>query len=250
MSENSFQVRLKNDLESLSKKGKDIIFAAHNSHKAGQDVNVNQKYQDWYTLACRVVKLCALDRLGEFKLIYEGKLNRKYISVDTFGIRDFLGGIRKFGSLTELQVFNYFFMLLQNQFMIFESVRNGISEKLFQIESEIRHEVWQDDLQQAEALQQKGHPRAAGALAGVVLEGHLKAVARARNLLTSKKSATISECNEALKAGDVYDIPMWRLVQRLGDIRNLCVHKKERDPTADGIADLLSGTRKIIAEVS
>ena len=43
---------------------------------------------------------------------------------------------------------------------------------------------------------------------------------------------------------EVLDIPSWRQIQRLGDIRNLCVHKKERDPTNDEVEELINGVEK------
>jgi hypothetical protein len=44
-------------------------------------------------------------------------------------------------------------------------------------------------------------------------------------------------------------LPTWRLIQRLGDIRNLSAHSKEREPTKDEIEDMIRGCEKLIAEV-
>jgi len=91
--------------------------------------------------------------------------------------------------------------------------------------------------------------RAAGAVAGVVLEGHLQRVAVNHGVSISKKNPTISELNDPLKAEGVYDNPKWRKIQYLADIRNYCDHKKEREPTEGEVKDLIAGTDAIIKTI-
>ncbi|MCH7787417.1 MAG: hypothetical protein IIC22_07890, partial [Chloroflexi bacterium] len=50
---------------------------------------------------------------------------------------------------------------------------------------------------------------------------------------------------ENLKSAGVVDIPDWRFIQRLGDLRNLCDHNKDREPTKDEINELIDGVEKI-----
>jgi hypothetical protein len=59
-----------------------------------------------------------------------------------------------------------------------------------------------------------------------------------------KKSATISDFNDALKEGGVLDVPVWRGIQRLGDLRNLCGHNRDREPTSDEVRELIDGVEK------
>ena len=101
----------------------------------------------------------------------------------------------------------------------------------------------------AEDLLKKKHVRSAGALAGVTLEIHLRKVCKNHKIKFRKKSPTISDYNEELKKQGIIDIPTWRLIQRLGDIRNLCVHAKEREPRIDEVEDLIVGTKKIISTI-
>jgi hypothetical protein len=60
---------------------------------------------------------------------------------------------------------------------------------------------------------------------------------------------TISDFNELLKGGDVIDLVMWRFIQHLGDIRNLCDHGKDREPTKDEVLELIDGVDKVIKTV-
>jgi len=48
-----------------------------------------------------------------------------------------------------------------------------------------------------------------------------------------------------LKAAGVYDIPTWRKIQHLAELRNLCDHKKSREPTESEINELLAGVAAI-----
>lgn len=55
--------------------------------------------------------------------------------------------------------------------------------------------------------------------------------------------------NEPMKQNNVYDTPTWRKIQYLADIRNVCSHKKDEDPTIDQVKELLLGTNTIIKTV-
>lgn len=60
-----------------------------------------------------------------------------------------------------------------------------------------------------------------------------------------KKHPTISDLNDLLKNYDVLDIPTWRLIQRLGDLRNLCGHNRQREPNEAEVLELIEGVLKI-----
>lgn len=104
--------------------------------------------------------------------------------------------------------------------------------------------MFDSELSAASDLLKKGFIRASGAIAGVVLEKHLSQVLDNHNLSTRKKHPSISDFNDLLKNGDVLDTPNWRQIQRLGDIRNLCDHNKDREPTKDEAQELISGVEK------
>jgi hypothetical protein len=105
--------------------------------------------------------------------------------------------------------------------------------------------LFDNELEAAEELNKKGFHRAAGAVAGVVLEEHLSTVC-SQHKISAPKNPTISTLNDLLKKNDVIDTPTWRLIQHLGDIRNLCDHNKSTPPTAVQIQELIQGVRKTI----
>lgn len=91
--------------------------------------------------------------------------------------------------------------------------------------------------------------RAAGALAGVILERHLQRVAINHEIKISKKNPTISDLNDPLKVDGIYDIPTWRKIQLMADIRNLCSHQKDSEPNKEQVVELIEGVSTIIKSV-
>lgn len=87
--------------------------------------------------------------------------------------------------------------------------------------------------------------RAAGAVAGVVLEKHLLEVCNNHNIKIGKKYPTIADLNDLLKNSNVIGTPGWRFHQHLADIRNLCDHNKQTDPTSAQVEDLIQGVAKV-----
>jgi hypothetical protein len=129
---------------------------------------------------------------------------------------------------------------------ILNSAEARFDSSLYDIRQIVQADLFDSDLDAANALTKNGFYRAAGAMAGVVLEKHLAQVCQNHQIKSSKKHSTISDLNDALKAADVIDVPTWRFGQHLADIRNLCDHNKISDPTADQVNDMLAGVRKLI----
>ncbi|ECL0674061.1 hypothetical protein FPW95_23185, partial [Salmonella enterica] len=64
-----------------------------------------------------------------------------------------------------------------------------------------------------------------------------------------KAHPTISDYYQTLKDSDIIDTPTWRFIQHLGDIRNLCDHNKDREPTKVDVSELITGIEKVIKTV-
>jgi hypothetical protein len=86
-------------------------------------------------------------------------------------------------------------------------------------------------------------------LAGVVLERHLQRAATNHGITIRKKAPTISDLNDPLKQAGAYDVPTWRKIQLLADIRNICSHEKGQDPTTEQIDELILGVNSIVKSV-
>ena len=123
-------------------------------------------------------------------------------------------------------------------------MKRRFESSLFSIHQILQADLFDSEIDGAEELAKSKFTRAAGAVAGVVLERHLAQVCEDHCVNIAKKSPTIADFNNALKDANIIDLPQWRFVQHLADIRNLCDHNKAKDPSPDQVDDLLTGVWK------
>ena len=133
----------------------------------------------------------------------------------------------------------------RQQLAIVKSVKARFDSSLFDIRQLVQADLFDSELDGAKELAKHKFTRAAGALAGVVLERHLAQVCDNHAVRVTKKAPGIADLNDALKAANVIAVPQWRFVQHLADIRNLCDHNKMSEPTAEQVDDLVGGVMKI-----
>lgn len=206
-------------------------------------------YQLWYSEAKVLIKQLLPDRLTDFAGHYEKPKGRKTITHENYKIEDYLQGLR----VTRTQGYaetllagpNSAIPQFEQQFAILKSVQSRFQSSLFDIRQLVQADLFDSELDAARELAKSGFYRAAGALAGVVLERHLAQVCQNHAIALSKKSPAISDLNDALKSAGTVDVPTWRLIQHLADIRNLCDHSKKTDPTPQQVEDLVTGVDKM-----
>jgi hypothetical protein len=206
-------------------------------------------YQVWYTEAHAVIRQLLPDRLSEFQELYRGDGRRKKTDIETYRIQDWLNGVRAgIDAYTGKKYYDDFALVSMRfgtQVAILKAVNSRFESSLHDIRQLVQADLFDSELDAARELAKNGFLRPAGAVAGVVLEKHLGQVALNHALAARKQRPTISNLNDLLKDGGVLDVPAWRNVQRLGDLRNLCDHNKHRDPTAAEISELVDGVEKI-----
>ena len=126
------------------------------------------------------------------------------------------------------------------------AIEDKVDSILADIHGVLEAELFDSELEAGRELLKKGFLRPAGILAGVTLERHLSNVVSTNRITILKNDPSISDFNDALKKNSIYDVPKWRFVQRLADIRNICGHAKEREPTKEEVDELLNGVEKVI----
>lgn len=136
-------------------------------------------------------------------------------------------------------------MKYKTQFEILKSAELRFESSLFDIKQLIQADLFDSELDSAKELFKNGFLRGAGAISGVVLEKHLSQVCNNHRVTIRKKNPSISDSNDLLKNNNVIDVPSWRFIQRLGDLRNLCDHNKEREPTKEEVNELIHGVEKV-----
>ena len=203
------------------------------------------KYQTWYSESNSVVKQLLPDRLNDFIRLYEKPKTRKDITYGNYVIEDYLQGIQVTRSGEVLVPKSAAIPQFEQQLSILESARKRFSSSLFDLKQLVQADLLDSELDAARVLEKHKFFRAAGAIMGVVIEKHLLQVAQNHNLSITKKSPTISDLNDLLKNNEVIEVPQWRAIQYLGDLRNLCDHNKSKEPTKSEIDDLITGAEKL-----
>lgn len=206
-----------------------------------EQLHFSYAYQSWYTKALKTVASLAADRYAEFRSYYEIDPKRKSLGYGTYAIQDFMKGVapNRFhypNFDTRMEVLKCFL----NQLTILEAIKERVDSILANIEGELYAELQDNEVTIARQLL-KVSPRAAGALVGVVIEGHLQKVANTHGIKITKKAPTIADINDPLKAASAIDTPTWRKISFLADLRNLCSHKKDADPTKEQVKELIDG---------
>ena len=256
--------RHKRDLDRLIKTGDLLAFAMHyecfpeqqERLKAGKSKAIFEQlpefgadYQVWYSEALELIRQVLPRRLDDFCGYYNPSKTRKKLTVESYRVSDYLQGlsVTRTGGLSDGVVVGPTAAIspFKQQVAIVKAAKKRFASSLFDIKQIVQADLFDSELDAARELVKRGYVRAGGAIAGVVLERHLAQVCE-NHSVTVKKKRTVANLNDALKNAEVLDVPQWRLVQRLGDIRNLCDHSKDLEPTTDQVTDLVDGVAKIV----
>lgn len=256
--------KYKNDIDSLVKRGA-ILFDGlfyELRHELGdsyknmpkerkeeiEKCTFKDKYNEWYNESIALIRQLIPDRLEDFKGYYRLD-KRKEITNLTYTISDYLLGLEvsRMGKIVVSKT-NVLSVFMQ-QLYIVKSLKERFESSLYDIKQLLQADVFDSEIDSAKELCKKGFYRAAGAICGVVIEKHLCEVCARHQINVNKKHPAINDYNELLKSNNVVDIPEWRNIQRLSDIRNMCDHHKGAEPTKENIEELIAGTDKIIKTI-
>lgn len=233
---------IKKEIEALIELGAQLYKEAYDDSKYNQVSKfLLDNYESWYTKSLYLVRQLASERVNDFIACYKSD-KRKMLNEDTYVISDILRGVVVFGGYLKIAY------LIKNQVNILSSCYNKFDSKVFDLETLLQADVFDSEIESARHLLKKGFLRAAGAICGVILEKHLAKVCNNHGIVLTKKDPSISDYNDRLK-DNAYDIVEWRKMQHLGDIRNLCDHEKNREPTKEEVEELVSGTDRIIKSI-
>jgi hypothetical protein len=209
-----------------------------------------EKYQYWYSESLLIIKLLLPDRMNDFLKLYEKPKRRTEINYSNYVIEDYLQGITLVNTVDGVRKENVVgpdaaLPQFRQQLNILKSVKKRFESSLFDIKQLVQADLFDSELDAARELNKKGFTRAAGAVAGVVLESHLSQACDNHKIKVTKKNPTINDFNQLLKDNEVIEMATWRFIQHLADLRNLCDHKKKRDPKTEDIDELIKGVGKI-----
>jgi len=223
-------------------------------HKLLEDINdlieFRTVYQRWDTQSLKIVQTLAPDKYDRFVDFFQSNPNRKLLDNS---IQDYVRATGQAGdAYTEELPFEpqeLARMRFLNQLQILDELSYRIESVLADIENHLFADLLDKELEAAKALKPISL-RAAGTLAGIVLERHLRKVALNHAITIPKEETTIRDLNDPLKLGKIYDFADWRRIQQLGDLYHLCSHQRNHDPTPEQIEDLIAGVHTVIKSVA
>jgi len=96
-----------------------------------------------------------------------------------------------------------------------------------------------DPLFETKVLFKTGYFPAAGAMAGVILEQHLKTLCELQTPPLKLRGNTIDPLSETLKSAQIYDQTQHRRIQVMGDIRNRCSHSVSNPASKEEVWELI-----------
>ena len=211
--------------------------------------DVNERYQVWYTQALRLVEHVLSERRREFEGYYRSDQDSRDQSATISAILGSLSRPRSTGEKREALAGLFdpgleqatFLHLLGMQLAILASASPPL----------LREERRPDrGLQAARLLLSQGHRRAAGAVAGVVMESHLRKVAQRHDLaLSESDSSSLPRLNRSLRKAGVYGSARSRQIERLAELSDSCI-RKEKKIYAKLVSELLSGVEDTLLNVS
>jgi hypothetical protein len=210
----------------------------------------NSTYEVWYSESLALLRQLLPDRVSNFVSYYEKSKGRKEITCGNYVIQDYLQGltVRHFGDT--LVGPSAAFPQFSQQLAILMAAKCRFESSLFEIRQLMQADLLDSEIEVARELLKSKFTRPAGVVAGVVLERHLRQVCDDHAIKITKKNPGISDLSELLKANAVIEVPQWRHISLLADIRNLCSHNKQKEPTAEQVTDLIDGADKVLRTVA
>ena len=200
-------------------------------------------YQAWYSVARRVVEQLLPERLDEFTRYYSLPPGEHTAWAYDCTVNELLLG--QVAYETEVRHANELGLKrLQRQVAIVASCAGVLESTLADIRWSITVQASEDELSEAQALALQGYIRAAGALAGVVLERALRRLAERHGIQTEGVKA--AALNDGFKSRSIYDEPTRSRIQLLLAIRNKCSHPGDDEPAATEVNDLIAGVDRVL----
>lgn len=264
--------RFKNDLKQLVEQGEALelsmmmnllgkdnfrqqVLTEYSDDKADSAMNelplFKSAYQEWYSESYILIKQLLPDRLENFRSYYEKPKTRKSVEYGNYVIQDFMQGLTVTRPTGDVIVGpSAALPQYQQQLAILRAAERRFDSSLFEIRQLVQADLFDSEIDVARELLKNKFFRAAGAVAGVVLEKHLKQVCDDHGVKIRKSKPTLAVLNDALRDAGVIDVPPWRFNQHLADIRNLCDHHRAQDPTEEQVQDLIDGAAKVLKTIA
>ena len=194
-------------------------------------------YQSWYNVGYQLIKEYLPDKVNEFVDSYQTQGMYKH------GVFDYLQLRNGTENKDKNRIITHFIDALETQRSIVLSIPDVAEIKELNLRKIISADIARTEIEQAEILLASGYERAAGSIAGVALELHLRTLCDVNGVNYALKD-TIDPLATALYKAGILDITELKRIQFLASIRNKCSHPNPISPIE--IKDLIEDVKKLI----
>ncbi|MDD5617322.1 MAG: HEPN domain-containing protein [Candidatus Methanoperedens sp.] len=189
-----------------------------------------RRYEVWFAVTKLVVKQYS-DKNSEFEDNYV--ILKNYITL-------------KNTKSSKSSYLNNLVDSFDTQVNILHTIIPTISLKETNFKKILTADLLDSELSQAELLYKHEFYRAAGAIAGVVLERYLKTLCEVNQITIGENDTIEPLATKIYKSEKIpeFDITLFKSIQHLASIRNKCDHPKE-EPKQHEVRELLDKVKKI-----
>jgi hypothetical protein len=210
---------------------------------------LRREYLKWYSQAQLVVNKSLSSMAREFGKLY-------YAAEETDGEGDawHYWGIRSYLRTTQdysdkVRLFEKRFRAdVEQQRGILLAIPHAIDIRALEIAALVTADLVEGELNEAHLLLSHGFVRAAGAVAGVALEAHLKLLHNQSNLTYSDKDTIVPLATRLRQAGAI-TLGDEKKCIAMSDTRNKCDHKNKQDPTSEEVDELIDDVDRFVKRV-
>jgi hypothetical protein len=193
-----------------------------------------QQYQVWYT-GCRTLVAANMpDRLDELVATHEERM-AQVIRRERLLRYEQIGAVR-YIALTQA---------------IVDAIPKHLEMQLHNIDLLLSQSYVRDQLSEARVLLDAGYTRSAGALAGVLLERHLKLLCDSHQpKIVYNPREGIDGLNKLLQGRSVYDKAQQARVELMRQVRNKCDHANTTEPQQFEVEGLIKDVADFVVRFS
>jgi hypothetical protein len=139
--------------------------------------------------------------------------------------------------------------LLQQQLNILDSIQVRFDSHIADTNALLQASLLDEMLNSATELLKNGFARSAGALCDVIISQHFELIKQAHQLKSTRKTMALKDYNELFSKAGIYEFGVYRQVQYLAEMRDLCIKNKKTAPSTEQVDDMIVATHKIIKSV-
>ena len=226
--------------------GRDAISDQEAKEIAAEESEFACGYQRWYSLTLELMEQYAPDRFAEFQSYYQPERKREYIDDSNYVIQDWLWerGFERGSSRSPWVVVG---RCILNQVAILKSVKDRLDWQSASTTDHSRRGMQLDLLQIARDLI-KVDERAAGVMAGRILELYLNELAAGHEVKLRKQFPPLRELFDALKDAGILDIPVHAQGTWAAEIANRCRAEGE-SPSKVQVRDLVDTSHWLLSNI-